>query len=133
MPMLSIIYQAIISNLRTVRTEIWGFSIKLTTILQDKACWRVFFPLKFERYTGQTFWVKQPPEIFYKKGALKLWQSLQENTCPRVYFLMTLQAAAHSFLINFKTWICLSKNYLVFASILQLINPWSLTSMLWLC
>ena len=33
---------------------------------------------------------KQTPEVFYKKGALKISQNLQENTCARVSFLVKL-------------------------------------------
>ena len=35
---------------------------------------------------------KQPPELFYKKGVLKVLQNSQENTCTRVSFLIKLQA-----------------------------------------
>ena len=34
---------------------------------------------------------KQPPWVFYKKGVLKNLQTLQENTCPRVSFLIKLE------------------------------------------
>ena len=34
---------------------------------------------------------KQPPWVFYKKGVLKNVQTLQENTCPRVSFLIKLE------------------------------------------
>ena len=31
---------------------------------------------------------KQPPEVFYKKGALKISQNFQENTCAGASFLI---------------------------------------------
>ena len=32
------------------------------------------------------------PEVFYKKGVLKISQNLHQNTCPRVSFLIKMQA-----------------------------------------
>ena len=41
-----------------------------------------------------TSWIKQkqPPEVFHKKGILKILQNLQENTRVRVSFLIKLRA-----------------------------------------
>ena len=34
---------------------------------------------------------KQPPEIFYEKGFLKIFRNSQENTCGRISFLIKLK------------------------------------------
>ena len=35
-------------------------------------------------YPAEKPFQKQPPEMFYKKADLKIWQYSQENTCLRV-------------------------------------------------
>ena len=41
---------------------------------------------------------KQPPEVFYKKGVLKSFENLQENTCGRVSFSIKFQVSAYNFI-----------------------------------
>ena len=43
---------------------------------------------------------KQPPEVFCKKGVIKIWQNSQENTCAKVFFLLSLQTPACNFIKN---------------------------------
>ena len=43
------------------------------------------------------FTQKQPPEVLYKRGVLKLFQNSQGNTGGRVSFLLNLQVEACSF------------------------------------
>ena len=46
------------------------------------------FNLEWKKIVRQ----KQPPEVFYVKRFLETSQNSQENTCPRVSFLIKLQA-----------------------------------------
>ena len=52
---------------------------------------------------------KQPPEVFCKKGVVKISQNSQENTCARVSFLIELQTEACNFIK--KETLCFTVNF----------------------
>ena len=49
-------------------------------------------------YNGLNLDRSSYPKVFCEKVFLKFSQNLQENTCPRVSFLMKLQASACNFI-----------------------------------